>query len=451
TTAAALAALSGVAASTVDECAVAGTLVAAEGRYGFAHELIRLAVEQDVASYQAAELHRMALTVLAREGANHAELAHHAEQAGDLAATLEHARAAADEAARLHSHREAIAQCRRALQVVQPLGAGDELRAELLDQLTRLHGLMDRWELAEEANREALVIRRRLGDPAQLSVTLRHRVLCLWRLCRADATAAAARELLDLTDRCSDTVEHAWALAYHCCVAGPEAMLETRLREADEAIRLGEAHGDREVVAHALQTRGTLLIMRGEDGLEDIRRALRVAQDSGNDAQAARACANLYELATAQLLHEEYDWVWDEGMRWCDDHEMRTWTLCLSAVRAQVLMRRGSPGAAIELAARALEQAISQVNRAHLHIPFLTSKVRRGDPGVHPALLAARSLAADSGDACWQLPIETAICELAWLADDAALVDAEVLRLYASTAGTEPWLRAALAAALARV
>jgi DNA-binding CsgD family transcriptional regulator/tetratricopeptide (TPR) repeat protein len=444
-----LARVAGVETATIDECVASGTLVTEDGRYSFDHELTRLAVAQGLPDHQATNLHRAAFALLSQAAADHAELAHHAERTGDARATFDHALAAADDAKRFHSVREAAVQLERALSVGNAVDLAADRRAYILDDLTRLHGLSDHWEAALAANVEAVRIRQRAGDVRALSTTLRNRVLCLWRLARPRETLVVASELLALTGDLPGTAERGWALAYHGYVAGGD--LDARIEELDEAVRLGQELGEADIVAHALQTRGTLLESRGDAGMADVERALRIARGSGSDGQAARAFANLYELSVSHLQHDAHEWVWAEGMRWCEEHQMRTWGVSLSATRAQALLRRGRPDEAVTLARRLLAQPISTINRIHLLAPHLTSQVRRGHVGVLEDLLAARELAAGSGEACWQIPIATALCELAWLSEDPSLADERVLRVYADTHGTEPWLRGELAVGLMRL
>ncbi|HWJ81593.1 MAG TPA: AAA family ATPase [Nocardioides sp.] len=444
-----LAAVAGVSVAVVDECVAHGALVEDAGRYAFDHELTRRAVEQSLPAHQRTELHRDAYALLARDGADHAALAHHAEQAENPSATFEHAMAAAAEARRFHSLREGVVQLERALGAARLIAVDETTRADILHDLSVLHGLTDQWDSALAANTEALRIRRAQGERAALGETLRHRVQCMWRLCRQRATVAAADELLALAAESPGTGEHAWALAYHGYLAG--GTLESRLTELDEAIRLATELGDAEIVAYAVQSRGVLRDSAGEDGIAEVERALRVARGAGSDSQAGRAFANLYELAAMRLLLDEYEWVWAEGTRWCEEHELRTWSICLSATRAQVLLRRGRLGEAMVLAGRLLGQTVSEANRAHLRIPYLTSRVRRDSPNVRAELLATREHAAASGDLHWLLPLETALCELAWLTDDPTLTDDRVRRTYVDAAEEHPWPRAELAVALARL
>lgn len=448
-TAGLLAAVSGVAAGSLDDCVSTGILIADGLAFRFRHELARLAVEQGVPAYQRSELHRIALVALEREGADHAELAHHADAAGDIPAVLHHATCAARDAARMYSHREAASQYSRALRVAET--SSDETRAELLEGLARVQAMMDHWEESAAVADEALALRRRIGDPVSVSANLRHRYLCLWRLCRGKEANAAIEESIGLMREQSDSLERAWSFALYARALGETAPPAEAVPYAKEAIRIGDSLGDVEVVVQALQTLGILRLKLGQGGIAEVEQALEIARSETIEEQAARGFANLYEMVVDQLLVREYDWLWDEGMQWCEDHEMLTFSWCVSAVRCQALMRMGRLREAVDLSDQVMAQPISAINRAHVNNPQLTSRVRLGDPEVLPAILAARDLAVESGDDCWPLPLAYAVCELAWLADDPGVVDGHVLELYAATKGTEPWLRAQLAAGLSRL
>ena len=448
-TARTLAGVAGVEVAAVDECVAQGALVADGERYLFDHELTRRAVEQTIPAHQAAELHRAAYALLSRAGADDAALAHHAERSDDPQATFAHAQAAAAEATRFSSIREGVAQLERALAAATRIGIDAATRADLLDELSLLHGLNDGWDAALDANTEALRFRRGEADRTALYATLRHRVQCLWRLCQPRAANAVADELLTLAAAEPGSSQHAWALAYHAFVSDGDA--ERRMAELTEAVRIGTEVNDAEVVAHALQTLGMVREASGEDGIPDIERALRIARGTQKDVQAGRAFANLYDMAVQRLRLDEYEWVWAEGSRWCEEHELRTWALCLSATRAQVLLRRGRSGEAVLLAGRLLSQPASEANRAHLRLPYVTSRVRRGADGVRDELAAAREKAVAAGDLSWLVPLLAATCELAWLADDPSLVDPDVLRGYHESTAAHPHLRAELAVGLHRL
>ena len=447
-TAGLLAAVSGVAAGSLDDCVSTGILVADGLTFRFRHELARLAVEQEVPAYQKSELHRIALVALEREGADHAELAHHAEGAGDANGVLNHATLAAEEAARLHSHREAAAQYRRALRFAD--GSTDEVRAQLLEGLAMVCSLTDNWVESADRREEALELRRRLGDPVRVSENLRMLFKCMWRLCRGDESKAAIHEAMAIMSEQPDSAEKAWVFATYAAVVADEAP-DDASSYIEQAISMGEELGVGELVVNALQNRGIIRGALGESGIEDFERALEMARRQGIEEQAARGFANLYEAATDQLLMREYDWCWSEGMAWCEEHEMQTYSYCIAGGRTQSLLRSGALQEALDLGDKVLALPISDINRVHLNIANLTARLRLGEAGVADRIRVALAPAVSAGEMCYVLPLASAMCELAWLEDNPSVVDQQVLDLYTATRGELPWHHAQLAAGLARL
>ena len=98
--------------------------------FAFRHELTRRAVEQGIPHVQAAELHRIALLALEREGADAAELAHHAVACADADAVIRHAERAGRAAAAASSYREAVVQYERVLVYADLLSTEDHADLE---------------------------------------------------------------------------------------------------------------------------------------------------------------------------------------------------------------------------------------------------------------------------------------------------------------------------------
>src|SRR4051794_9673171 len=205
-----LAAIAGVPPTVVDECTSAGLLTSYGAAFQFRHELARRAVEESVPAYQAAELHRVALTVLEDAGEDHAVLAHHAQRAGDDDAMVRHSLAAAAEAIAVASHQEAIDQLRRVLPLEHLLDRDE--RASLHERLAESLGFRDLWAPAAEHWDETVELRRELGDVERLSHALRMYVNCMWRNTRGDDARKAVEELSALMQDAPDSTEKALAV-----------------------------------------------------------------------------------------------------------------------------------------------------------------------------------------------------------------------------------------------
>ena len=102
----------------IEACLRGGLLLAEGGTLRFRHELARTAVEESILPPRALRLHAQVLAALSsrvRGSATLAQLAHHAQRAGDVDAVVRWAPQAAREAASRGAQREAAAHCRAAL------------------------------------------------------------------------------------------------------------------------------------------------------------------------------------------------------------------------------------------------------------------------------------------------------------------------------------------------
>jgi len=104
-------------------------------------------MQQAIAAHRSGVIHGRVLAALHDLGcADDAQMAFHAEAAGDGPAVLRHAPAAARRAAGLASHREAAAQFGRALRFAA--AADIATAAGLFDGLAAEVSLLDRWQEA---------------------------------------------------------------------------------------------------------------------------------------------------------------------------------------------------------------------------------------------------------------------------------------------------------------
>ena len=183
-----LAELLGSAADAVAECLATG-LIRADGlSLVFRNELGREAVLDAIPPTRRLTLHRRVLQLLRQRSIGPddlAQLAHHAEAAGDADAVLEFAPAAGRRAASLSAHREALAQYRRALHVAHRLDP--ESRARLLESLAHEYWVTDQMPAAIETRLLALEEWRSLGNRLREGDCLRHLARHYWYAARGAA------------------------------------------------------------------------------------------------------------------------------------------------------------------------------------------------------------------------------------------------------------------------
>ena len=151
--------------TALHECLDAGVLTAEGELVGFRHELARRATVAQIPDFDRIELHRRALTALAQppnDPNTLAALAFHADEAGESEATIRYGIAAAERAASLGANREAASLY--ALALGRTDTASDERRVVWLERHAFACYLSGQAEPAVASLREAITLRRKLGD-----------------------------------------------------------------------------------------------------------------------------------------------------------------------------------------------------------------------------------------------------------------------------------------------
>ena len=401
----------------VDACLAAGML-RGEGRtVSFRHELARLAVEQSIGPHRRVVLHRRVLEALLdpAEGAapDPAQLAHHAEAAGDACAVLEHGEAAALRAAAQGAHREAAAQYARALRFAASLDP-EELTA-LLERYALECYLTNQIDAAVEAQGRVLEYFRELGDARRESRALRALSEMIWCPGRVAESERAARAAVDALAGLEPGSE--LALAY-LNLASLALDAETSIALAARAGAVAELLGDDELALHA---RVEIDASRyygdgGRASAERLEETLGLVAEAGLELQITR-CWNA--LAWGATRHRDYDaadrYV-EAGLAHCRERDMEMWERYLHGYRARGALDRSRWADATEAAMIILhDQGPSVVPLIVAGVIAGMAAARQGQPQSAELLARAVEL-ADRQRSCYALAmVSVARAEVAWL------------------------------------
>lgn len=413
----------------VEACIGTGMLRLGTDALSFRHELARRAVEDTLPAPRRQHLHARVLEVLlARDTGEAARLVHHAEQAGQGEAVLKLAPEAARQAAALGAHREAASHLRAALQVAD--GLAPEQRAGLLEARSYECYLTSQIAEALQARRAALALWKQLGYAVDQGRCLRW----MSRLSWFDGRNADAERYAEEAVAVLETLPPGPELAMAYSNRAQLHMLASESREAvvwgTRAIELAGTFGDVETVAHARNNVGTALLqLRNEDGRSVLEESLQLALEHGLEEHAARAFTNLSCQATEQRAYARAMRYLDEGIAYCAERDLDSWTLYMTAWRARAHFEQGRWDRAADDAGWVLDRyGITPITR----IPALVVRgwvhVRRGDAGAEAWLDEARDLALQTGELQRIGPVAAARAEAAWLRGmpDAVLAEARV-------------------------
>jgi DNA-binding NarL/FixJ family response regulator/tetratricopeptide (TPR) repeat protein len=437
-----LLALDGVTSKGLDSCVAAGMLVQRDRALSFRHDLARLAVAADVAPTRRVGLHAKILeTLVALGSTDDAELAHHADEAGDRVAMARYAARAARTASAVASHREAAFQYARALR-----GLPDDKtpeRAELCTALSNETATLDRWEECLALRQEALDIWRALGDDLQAGKATSRLMSPLWRLCRGQESARAAYDALALLDGLAPGPELAQALLQ---VAGIES--ETFGRN-EEALRvLGRARAltveldlpDLRVeciVSEALVS----FRMGKEDATDGMREGLALADATGDESTAGWISTNLYATLVSQRRLAEADKEYDASLARLVVQEQLAYSSCLHGERCRSLAQQGRLNEGLDLTVDLLSKVIpSPVNRLNALTADGVMRARVGDTiGAARSLDENLELAISVDESCWSIRARIGLAEAAWLSGRDHEAKDEVTAAVLALKGLDRW------------
>jgi DNA-binding CsgD family transcriptional regulator/tetratricopeptide (TPR) repeat protein len=410
----------------------------------FRHELARRALEDSMSDVRRIPIHRATLEKL-RGHRSLARIAHHAVGARDADAILEFSPRAAREAPPAGAHREAAAQYSDALAWSGALDGSD--RAELLERLAYECYLTTQIEEALQLRSEALAIWKERGDLKRFGDDLRWQSRLLWLLGRNGEAKAKAHEATSVLEPLGSGPE--LAMAY-----SNESQLHMLAQEQREAIRIGTkaidmatALGEREILAHALNNVGCSELEIGDCPATKLKLSLAMSLELGLEEHAARGYGNLGASLLCEADYAPARQYLDEGIAWCADRDLDSWTFYMMASRSRLDMETARFDAAEE-AARLL---LARSDCALIHrVVALTTlgrlRARRGSADAGALLDEACELAKKTGEFQRMAPVASARAEAAWLRGDIGQIGDECEELFAWSADkSESWARGDLA------
>ncbi len=410
-----LVAVSGQTDAAVDECVLSGVLVGDGEGLAFRHEIARVAVEEALLPGLRRDLHARALTTLRGQGStDDRRLAYHAAGAGDRESTLVHAERAAAQAARRGAHREAAAQYRIALRACP---ASAEIRPQLLESLSYECYVTDQLTDAIAARQQAMELRELSGDQVAVGTAQRWLSRLSWYLGRGqDSERYAGAAVATL-----EQVEESPALAMAYSNISQLRMLNDDVDGAvtwgQRAIELARRVDDVEAEIHALNNVGTALGFRPDDvdGRRNLVRSLDLSLAIDASEHAARAYTNLGWRELRNRSFAEADRALRAGIAYCQERDLDSWSLYMSATLARSLAEQGQLVEARHWADDVLAHAhLSPVTAIVALVAAAQVAARRGAPAGH-RLEEATTIALDTGESQRLVPVAAATAEVAWL------------------------------------
>ena len=445
-----LEAVTGCPPSAIDDLLASGLLTGDGGRLQFRHEIARLAVEDAAAAHRRNAIHARILAALQSAGCDDdAQMAFHAEAAGDGAAALRYASAAARRAAALASHREAAAQFERALRFADE--ADPATAARLHDDFAYEASLLDRWQEAVGAHGRALALWRDVGDRLREGNTLRWLAYSLCSLSRGEAAVAAAQDAIALLEPLGPTAELAWAYANLAAMWMVRGANGDAIALARRAQAIAWPLGLTRVLSNALNSEACAIRAAGGTWAGTLRESLDIALTGRHEAEVARAYVNLHACYVADRDWAAAERYFTKGIAYCDDHDFTAWSIFMRSEQTSALERTGRWDEAVALCRELLHKGgpSPNIRLSPLH-RLGTIQASQGEPGAWECLDEAIMYADGAGEPQSIVPVRLARAEAFWLEGNLADARREAELADDAADGCDEWDRGAVAVWLRR-
>ncbi len=414
--------------SLIDECVGQGVLQKTDIWLSFRHEIARQAVVQSLPQEYRAQLHRRMFEYLrdqSDESVDLSRLVHHAEHAGLVDDVLAFAPHAAKASAKVSAHREAAALYALALKHSVRLGLSG--RAALLEAAAQEYRLLSEVDKSLACNREALALRRLLGDRLQEGMNLRLLAATQWRERGERAKCEPAiHRAIKLLERLPPSTELARAYSTWSWLQSHWSEYDAAMATGEKALALAETMDDPESLIEALHMTAQAKMCLGDDrdARSQMERALEIAILERLDDTAGHLFIGVMTAAMNHRDHAHAQDVANRGVAYCEARDLDVHLLRLLDRRATSLADMGQWDEADCDLDRCLASPEISI-RLRDTVIFLRERLnlRRGIGNAESYWLQVQA-APEKLRVEYRLPAVTAACaEAAWLREDYQTVE----------------------------
>jgi DNA-binding CsgD family transcriptional regulator/tetratricopeptide (TPR) repeat protein len=432
----------------IDECVQSGLLQAVDSRLRFRHELVRRAIQEAIGPARRRLLHERILATLSQEsGHDAAELAHHAVESGDLAATVKYSSEAGLIASRLGANRAAAQHFSNVVAAL--VNEPTPERAEALEGIGDAVGAIGLSVEATSKFDEAAAIWSTLGRPDRAGRAKVQAASHAWTAGMGPEArarmAAAVEELFPIGGAAL-----AMGLAQQARLQMLSRDIEGAIESGTRAIALAEPLGETESLSRAYNAVGTASWFEDPGRAEQLlEKSIQLAQELGSAALVGSAMTNLGSGAGEVRRYDVADRWLDASIQYCGERDLDGNRDYSTAWRSRTYLERGRLAEAGSLANEVLARSEVPIARMVALTVLGLVRARRGDPGADESLREADRLATATDDIQRLWPVSVARAEAQFIqtgevgavdALERVLARADAARMAWAVGDILPWL-----------
>jgi tetratricopeptide (TPR) repeat protein len=198
------------------------------------------------------------------------------------------------------------------------------------------------------------------------------------------------------------------------------------LHWGNKAIDLAMRMGDNEILSHALNSVGTVLLKSASSenqGEENLKRSLSIALENGFHEHAASAYANLASSFIWLRRYEKAMAVFEVGVKYCEERDLDSWKYYIVSCKAQLLLETGHWDESLVIA-KTLENNSNHHVKIRTFVTLSRLAMRRGKFEEARILIGeAKAMAMPTHEGHRIIPVLTAALELCWTSGDIIPLD----------------------------
>jgi len=418
---------------TISNCMAKKILIVKNDKLLFKHELYRRTIEESLSPFRRIDLNKKVLTFFLNAFEEYGEIeriVHYAKNASQNELVVQYAPLAARQAASVGAHIEASKLYLSAIEYYP--GKDKNLLVEFYESYAYECYLTNQIKEAIFYQSRALAIRKEKDDPEKLGDCLRFLSRLSWFDGNRKEAERFAMQAIDVLD--NQPASRAKAMAYTNM-----SFLKMQSDETDECIRWSEKAivlanelNDEEILAFALNSKGSTIMLNRQtmqEGIALLQQSLAIALENGYHEHVARAYTALASNAVTMREYPMAAKYLDTGINYCEENDLDSLRLYMLSWKARMNLETGNWKEAGSIA----ENLVKTVNiLSIIKVGALTVssilKMRKGDPDpdILACLMEAKEKAFETMELHRILPVATAFLEYEWITGTRCIDTAEI-------------------------
>ena len=406
--------------TAIEYCILHQILLIKDGSISFRHELFRRTIENSLSPIKRMSLHKRILDQLKDSFEKKGELEriiHHAKNANENDVVVKYAPNAAKQAAFVGAHIEAARLYLSAIEYYH--GNNADTLIHFYEFYAYECYLTKQIKNGIIYQARSLNLRKEKNDIEKTADCMRFLSRLWWYDGNRKNSEALANDAIELLKDQPSSRTKAMVLSNMSQLKMLAYEFDACIDWGEQAIKMAKEIADDEVLCHALNNVGTSLSRIGlsrQKGIALLQQSLQIAINLSYEDHAARAYTNLGSNAVKMKDYEFAGKILDEGIHYCEDRDLDTYTTYLTAFKARLCLEKGNWNESYHLAENLISnESQPSIVKIEALAVLATIKMRKGENDVIHLLRDAKEKAFETMEPQRIIPVVTAMLEYNWI------------------------------------